>query len=877
MTEIKTVAVLGGGLMGSGIAQVCAAAGYTTIVREISDELTAKARAAVSRSFDKSIEKGKATADDKDRALSLLRFTTSMSDLANANVVIEAVVESLDVKRALFAELDAICAPATIFASNTSSLTIAEIAAGTKRADRFVGMHFFNPVPAMKLVEVVRAIQTSQETVERATAFVRTLGKEPVAAHDNSGFIVNLLLVPYMIDAIRALESRRRHGRGHRQGDDARRGSPHGTVHASRLRRARHDLQDRRDHVRRVSRAALCAAAAAQANGHCRHVRQEIGTWLLRLLDQPARTERARLLVQATTRPENFRGTWRDDDEACAVYSESAGIARITPRAVAVPADADDVVALVRWAHDRGVAIIPRGSGSSMCAGSIGDGVIVDLSRMRALGDVDAAGKRVHAECGVVLADVQKAAAAHSLRFPPDPSSSPFCSVGGIVSTNAAGAHTLKYGATRAWVACARLRLRRRLARDDRARQAGAGGYSRARAIRRRSRTTMREREASSPSVHPDVRKDSSGYALHAWSESGELVDLLVGSEGTLCIVARRDAHARRRTRCDRVAARRVPNSRRRRRCRACARATPALRACELLDRTFLDVARAGSTVAVADGVEAVLLAEVEGRDDAEASRAADSLAAAFRTCDATDVRMATADEDENRLWELRHAASPILATLGPSLTSMQFIEDGAVPPPRLPEYVRGIRAILDGHGVRGVIFGHAGDSHVHVNPLIDVSRIGWRGTVSEILTEAVALTARLGGTLDAEHGDGRLRTPLLHRVWGAEVLRRFEDVKRAFDPHGIFNPGVKVALQGERAITEIKYDPDAAAASAARGARRSRASRRTARMHRSASTCSRGPRNLTGHLSPAASCSIPSHASQSSRALSSPSPRIFP
>lgn len=206
-SDIRQVGVLGGGLMGSGIAQVCAASGYATTVREISDEICNRSRTAIRRSFGKAIEKGKATDADRDAALARITFTTSLKDLAAADIVIEAVVEDLAVKSQMFTELDALCGPDTIFASNTSSLTIAEIAAATGRADRFVGMHFFNPVPAMKLVEVVRAIKTSEATVDRAVAFVRTLGKEPIRAHDNSGFVVNLLLVPYMIDAIRALES----------------------------------------------------------------------------------------------------------------------------------------------------------------------------------------------------------------------------------------------------------------------------------------------------------------------------------------------------------------------------------------------------------------------------------------------------------------------------------------------------------------------------------------------------------------------------------------------------------------------------------------------------------------------------------------------
>jgi 3-hydroxybutyryl-CoA dehydrogenase len=206
MTEIKTVGVLGCGLMGSGIAQVCAAAGYRTIVREVSDQLLAKGRSGIEGSLAKAVERAKLTEADRDATLGRLVFTTALPELAAADIVIEAVTENLELKNDLWTELDGRCGPQTIFASNTSSLTIAAMAAATSRADRFVGLHFFNPVPLMKLVEVVRTVTTAPATFERAMAFARTLGKEPIAAKDNSGFIVNLLLVPYLLDAIRALE-----------------------------------------------------------------------------------------------------------------------------------------------------------------------------------------------------------------------------------------------------------------------------------------------------------------------------------------------------------------------------------------------------------------------------------------------------------------------------------------------------------------------------------------------------------------------------------------------------------------------------------------------------------------------------------------------
>jgi 3-hydroxybutyryl-CoA dehydrogenase len=206
MAEIKTVGVLGAGLMGSGIAQVAAQAGFDTRVREVTDALSARGRAGIEKQLARAVEKGKVSADDRQAALDRLRFTTEVDALRDCDIVIEAVTEDLELKNALWRELDALCEPHTIFASNTSSLTIAAMAAATSRSDRMVGLHFFNPVPVMKLVEVVRTVTTSDAAFEAAFEFARRLGKEPISAKDSSGFVVNLLLVPYMLDAITALE-----------------------------------------------------------------------------------------------------------------------------------------------------------------------------------------------------------------------------------------------------------------------------------------------------------------------------------------------------------------------------------------------------------------------------------------------------------------------------------------------------------------------------------------------------------------------------------------------------------------------------------------------------------------------------------------------
>ena len=206
MPEVRRVAVLGCGLMGSGIAEISAKAGFDTFVREVNDQLAEKGKAAITKSLDKAVEKGKLESGARDAALGKLKFTTSLEDLENCDLIIEAVTEDLALKNDMFKTLDGVCPPHTIFASNTSSLTIADMAAATKRPDRVLGLHFFNPVPVMKLVEVVRTIATSDDAYQTAFAFVRKIGKEPVEAKDTSGFIVNRLLVPYMLDAIRCLE-----------------------------------------------------------------------------------------------------------------------------------------------------------------------------------------------------------------------------------------------------------------------------------------------------------------------------------------------------------------------------------------------------------------------------------------------------------------------------------------------------------------------------------------------------------------------------------------------------------------------------------------------------------------------------------------------
>ncbi len=203
---IQRVGVVGCGLMGSGIAEVCARAGYQVVVREVSQELLERGLERIEASLRRAVDRGKLDAEQAKRAREAIRGTLLLGDLADSDLVIEAVVEQMAEKQAVLRELDGLCPEHTIFASNTSSLSITEMASATRRPDRVVGMHFFNPVPVMALVEVVRGLLTSEETLQTARAFAESVGKTVVLAKDYPGFIVNLLLVPFLLDAVRALE-----------------------------------------------------------------------------------------------------------------------------------------------------------------------------------------------------------------------------------------------------------------------------------------------------------------------------------------------------------------------------------------------------------------------------------------------------------------------------------------------------------------------------------------------------------------------------------------------------------------------------------------------------------------------------------------------
>jgi FAD/FMN-containing dehydrogenase len=509
-------------------------------------------------------------------------------------------------------------------------------------------------------------------------------------------------------------------------------------------------------------------------------------------------------------RPPGFRGIFRVDDDARAVYAEAAGIQRMIPRAVAVPADASDVQSVAAWARETGTPLIPRGSGSSMAGAAVGDGVIVDLSRLDTIDEPAVERGSIRAGPGALRVAVDRRAKREGMRFPVDPSSGAFCTVGGMVATNAAGARSLRFGATRAWVRALDCVF------DDGSRAEVRRGTPPPLDVPAVARFERNVAPALLSAPHAEawrrlaVCKNSSGYGVDAFARSGELVELLVGSEGTLALFVGVELDLLQAPGATASVFGAFPSLEHAAAAAVRARELGAA-ACELLERTFLQVAAAdGRPLPVPVGTEAVLLAEVEGPRADAAADAAHRLGRAFHAEGASAVSLALDAGAETELWDLRHAASPSLARLDPALKSMQLIEDAAVPLARLADYLRGVREILARHEIRGVIFGHAADAHIHVNPLVDVSRPDWRARAQRILDETTDLVARLGGTPSGEHGDGRLRTPLLDRVWDVRARDEFRAVKQSFDPSGVFNPGVKVpGPTGPPPLdTPVKYDP---------------------------------------------------------------------
>lgn len=499
-----------------------------------------------------------------------------------------------------------------------------------------------------------------------------------------------------------------------------------------------------------------------------------------------------------------IRGVYRDDNRARAAYAEGAGIYRIVPAAVCLPADIDDLQTLVRWAAEHRVGLIPRGAGSAMGGGNIGRDVIVDLRALPRRLDVYPARRLARTSANTTLGELNEAATPHGLRLPPDPSSGRWATLGGMLSTNAAGARSVRYGSVRRWAEAATIvtasgelvELRRGVPSTSPA----LATFDRGVAPR------LRQAAALVTARFPRVRKNSSGYALDAYLASGDVLDLIIGAEGTLGLVTEIT------WRLDSIPAKRAGLRVWLSSLDQLSDVVLALQphepsAIELLDQTFLDLV--GVTRDGDAETAAVVLVEIEREDAVTLNDALDSAAASARRVGAT-VEIARSAAEAAELWALRHAASPILAGLPPERRSLQVIEDGCVPVARMGDYIRAVRGAADARDLSVVLFGHAGDGHVHANLLPEIGRAGWEYTVASLLEDVTTALIRLGGTPAGEHGDGRLRAPFIERVYGAEVVALFAAVKHAFDPLGILNPGI-ILPAGAPPIVQLKVGAGAA------------------------------------------------------------------
>lgn len=480
------------------------------------------------------------------------------------------------------------------------------------------------------------------------------------------------------------------------------------------------------------------------------------------------------------------------------LYSTDASIYEVSPAGVTFPANREDVRQIVEFAREHGVSITPRGAGSSLTGNAVGEGIVLDCERhMDEIIDIDPTSKTATVEPGVVLDRLNDRLAAEGLYFPPDPSTSSTCTIGGMVANDAAGAHSVRHGTTGDNVVALECvfadgtavtldrregeRLETLCAREDRAGE-----------LARTLRSIGREHADDIEQRYPDVERNSSGYdLLESVAPDGSWIDLstlFVGSEGTLGVVTEITLDLTERPDCrsgalvfyeDVIA--------------AAAAVGPTLgadpSAVELVDDDVLGYARdAWGFDLVPDDAGAALLVETEGNASAIGDQLEKAISAA-ETKATIGHKRAGADVDLETLWTIRKASNPLLNRRQGDEQALSFVEDAAIPPERLPEYLEQVREVLLEYDVDASVFGHAGQGVLHVKPFLNLKDERDRERLRAISEAVHGIVLELGGCLSGEHGDGRLRSAYLEEMYGETLYEAFQELKRAADPWDVFNP----------------------------------------------------------------------------------------
>lgn len=508
--------------------------------------------------------------------------------------------------------------------------------------------------------------------------------------------------------------------------------------------------------------------------------------------------------------PQPPEGFFASDDLHRAVYSRAACLYLRRPVGVLFPRGEADFHWVLERAREWGVGLTLRGGGSGLAGQTVGEGLVADVSRFQnRLLRVDPEARTARVEPGLVLSDLNRALGPRGLRFAPDPSSQDFCTLGGMLANNSKGARSVKYGPTAAHTLSLGLLLadgtRLELSRGARA----PGEYPHP--ALRTAASLIEEHRAEILARWPRSRSNTSGYNLKDCLGPPGRVDLLplfVGSEGTLAGFLEATVALSPLPRAQELCLLEFPS--------VAAAGEAVLEilpqkpsALEILDETFLGIIRKGwgaFPLPVGERAKCLLLVETDGEPE-EAAEAMEAVLGAASGTGLLAARRAASPEEKAAIWSFRKAASPLLNRGRGRLKSVRFIEDGAVPPEAIPAYLEGVRRILRGRGVEGVIFGHAGDGNFHVNPFMDLQDPRHFGEVPRIARETAELLASLGGTLSGEHGDGRLRTPFLPLVYGP-LTALFRAIKRALDPEDLLNPGILAPGEAEPMEKGFRFHP---------------------------------------------------------------------